>query len=195
MKDIYEILKETGIEVPTEKKDTFDKALNENYKTISDYEKQKAKLTTANDDLTKANEQLTQLSESLKAFEGTDETIENLKRQVADYEKANKEREEAEKLAKADAILTESIMEVVKDKEFVNDYTKNSIIAEIKKGLDTQKGKGIKELFEELTTDKEGIFKNPQQNINLPKSNKVGSMGSEKDYLAKKYKDNPFYKG
>ena len=36
MKNIYELLKAIGVEVPEDKKAEFDKALNENYKTISE---------------------------------------------------------------------------------------------------------------------------------------------------------------
>ena len=39
MKNIYEILKEYGLEVPEDKKADFDKAWKENYRTISDYDK------------------------------------------------------------------------------------------------------------------------------------------------------------
>lgn len=39
MKNIYEILKGYGLEVPEDKKADFDKAWKENYRTISDYDK------------------------------------------------------------------------------------------------------------------------------------------------------------
>lgn len=39
MKNIYEILKEFGLEVPEEKKTEFDKAWKDNYRTKADYDK------------------------------------------------------------------------------------------------------------------------------------------------------------
>lgn len=50
MKNIYEILKGLGIEVPEDKKGDFDKELAENYKTINEMSQLKEKLTTAEQD-------------------------------------------------------------------------------------------------------------------------------------------------
>nr|DAT78175.1 MAG TPA: minor structural protein [Caudoviricetes sp.] len=47
MKDVYEILKQVGIEVPEDKKDEFKKAFFENYKTISEFDSMKQKWETA----------------------------------------------------------------------------------------------------------------------------------------------------
>ena len=51
MKNIFEILKEYGLEVPEDKKKDFEKAVLENYKTVSDYEKQTEKVTSLTDHL------------------------------------------------------------------------------------------------------------------------------------------------
>lgn len=40
MKNIFEIMKEYGLEIPEEKKKDFEKTLLENYKTVSDYNTQ-----------------------------------------------------------------------------------------------------------------------------------------------------------
>lgn len=50
MKNIYEILKEYGIEIPEDKKADFDKALVENYKTIKEVEGIREKLEAAEKD-------------------------------------------------------------------------------------------------------------------------------------------------
>ncbi len=39
MKNIHEILKELGIEIPADKKADFDTAVNENYKTVAEVDK------------------------------------------------------------------------------------------------------------------------------------------------------------
>ena len=46
MKNIFEIMKEYGLEVPEEKKKDFEKTVLDNYKTVSDYEIQSEKLKT-----------------------------------------------------------------------------------------------------------------------------------------------------
>lgn len=90
----------------------------------------------------------------------TDE-VESLKTKLADYEKKEQERvaEEQEK------ILTNNILEVFGDRKFTSDYAKNGLLNDIKNGLNLpeNKGKGIQELFDSLTKDKEGIFVNPNQ--------------------------------
>lgn len=65
MKNVHELLKELGLEVPADKKADFDKALGENYKTIAEFDRTKERLTNA-------EAQLTEAKESLKSFEGVD---------------------------------------------------------------------------------------------------------------------------
>ena len=50
MENIYELLKSVGVEVPADKKESFDKAFNENYKTIAEVDGIKAKLTKAEEE-------------------------------------------------------------------------------------------------------------------------------------------------
>lgn len=47
MKNIYDILKSFGIEIPEDKKEAFDKEVLENYKTVSEVETLRGKLTKA----------------------------------------------------------------------------------------------------------------------------------------------------
>lgn len=55
MKNIFEIMKEFGIEMPEDKQKGFEKALLENYKTVTDYENQTEKLAQAGETI-KAND-------------------------------------------------------------------------------------------------------------------------------------------
>lgn len=95
MKNIFEIMKEYGLEIPEEKKKDFEKTLLENYKTVSDYNTQAEKLNAA-------EKKVTTLTEGLDKFEGVnvDElntTITTLRRDLA-----NKDKELADKLAERD---------------------------------------------------------------------------------------------
>ena len=56
MKNIFEIMKEYGLEVPEDKRKEFEKSVLENYKTVTDYENQSEKLAKANETL-KANDE------------------------------------------------------------------------------------------------------------------------------------------
>ena len=104
MKNIFEIMKEYGLEVPEDKRKEFEKAVLENYKTVSDYEVQSEKLKTA-------EEKVTTLTGNLDKFKdvNVDElnnTITGLKNDLA-----AKDKELTDKLAERDFndLLKESI--------------------------------------------------------------------------------------
>ena len=76
-----------------------------------------------------------------------------------------KEQEAKRKAEEEDKILTNNITSIFGDKKFTSDYAKNGLIADIKSelGKAENKGKGIQEIFDVLTKDKEGIFVNENQ--------------------------------
>lgn len=84
MKNIEAILAEFSIEIPEDKKADFLKAVGENYKTVSDWQKQKEKV----ENLTT---QLETAKADLKKFEGVD--AEELKTQIADLNKKLSDQE------------------------------------------------------------------------------------------------------
>lgn len=78
--------------------------------------------------------------------------------------------QEAQKKAKEeDDILTNNINSVFGDKKFVNDFTKNAIMNEIKTALkdSANMGKSAKDLFEEITNGKDGIFASPNKVVDM----------------------------
>ena len=93
------------------------------------------------------------------------EELENLKNTIADMEAKEEKRIADEKAKKDDEILTNNIIEAFGDKQFINDYTRNAIINDIKNGLKDANngGKSAKDLFEEITKDKSDIFANPNK--------------------------------
>lgn len=104
------------------------------------------------------------LKEQLKNAPQSSE-LEDLKNKIADYEKKETQRQQQEEADKQDRILTNNIMEALGDKKFVNDYTKNSIIADIKTALkdNNNTGKSAKDIFESITKDRNDIFENPNK--------------------------------
>lgn len=95
MKNIHEILKSVGFEIPADKKADFDKAVLENYKTVAEAEK----LRTARDNY---KSQLDTATEQLKSFEGVNvEELQGkittlnqqLSTQKADFEKQLADRD------------------------------------------------------------------------------------------------------
>lgn len=104
MKNIEAILKEAGLEVTAEQLAAIDKSVKENYKTVSDYDKQKEKLDAA-------EEKVKTLTASMEKFKDVDpaameKTIEDLKKELE-----TKDSEYASKIADRDFedVLKEAI--------------------------------------------------------------------------------------
>ena len=76
-----------------------------------------------------------------------------------------KEQEAKQKAEEQDKILTENINAMFEGKTFTSEYARNGLLNDIKVGLNKpeNKGKGIQDLFNELTKDKNDIFANPNQ--------------------------------
>lgn len=91
MKNIETILSDNNVTLTDEQKTAIMAAVEENYKPIADYDKQKDKLDTA-------NEQIVELTKNLEKLQGIDpEEIKTLKATIE-----AKDKELAEKLAERD---------------------------------------------------------------------------------------------
>ena len=111
MKNIFEIMKEYGLEVPEDKKKDFEKSVLENYKTVTDYDNQTKKLETA-DATIKANDTaMEELKKQLEGFKDVDVTALNQRITDLETEKNNIKKEYDDKIAERDFndILKDSI--------------------------------------------------------------------------------------
>lgn len=111
-----------------------------------------------------------ELSSKAETNTKVQEELENLKKSIAENEAKAKAKAE-------DDALTKNITSAFGDKKFVNEYTKNAIISDIKTALkdSNNAGKSAKDLFEELTKDKEGIFDNPNKGVSTPPTGDVNT--------------------
>lgn len=85
MKNIFEIMKEYGLEVSEDKKKDFEKAVLENYKTVKDYENQSEKLEKANETIKANDTTISGIQKKLDEFKDVD--VSALKKQIEDLEK------------------------------------------------------------------------------------------------------------
>lgn len=76
-----------------------------------------------------------------------------------------KEQEAKQKAEEEEKILTENINNLFEGKTFTSEYARQGLLNDIKDGLNKpeNKGKGIQDLFDEITKDKTDIFVNPNQ--------------------------------
>lgn len=107
MKNIMDICKDFGIEIPADKHAEFNKAVAENYKTIAEHEK---KVNRMADDLAAEKKRADDAVETLKGFEGKDFDAITRERDewktkhdnaVAAHQKEQEEREFNEMLSSA----------------------------------------------------------------------------------------------
>lgn len=137
---------------------TFDEILKEgNYQAEFDRRVQKAIATAKSKWEPKTIEK-----EDSKDDTDLKKEIEALKKQIAD------DKAEKDAMAKDNA-LTKDITKVFGDKEFINEYTKEAVINEIKSIYNSEDNiKTLDEIFNQVTKDKEDVFKNPNQVKDIP---------------------------
>ena len=195
MKNIFEIMKEYGLEVPEDKKKDFEKAVLENYKTMTDYDNQTKKLDAANDTI-KANDiAMKDLQDKLDGFKDVDVSGLNQRIKDLETEKTNIQKDYDAKIA---------------DRDF-NDLVKESIAAVNGKNpkaitalLDVETLKASKNQKEDIATalkaltekeDSKMLFGEPEPNP-VRTGNLIGpvqktpgqSTDTLKDALKEKYK-------
>lgn len=114
MKNIFEIMKEYGLEVPEDKKKDFEKAVLENYKTMTDYDNQTKKLDAANETIKANDTAMKDLQTKLDGFKDVDVSGLNQRIKELETEKANIQKDYDAKIADRDFddLVKESIAAV-----------------------------------------------------------------------------------
>ncbi len=150
-----EFLKDLGIE-----DETIDKIMAEHGKDIESY---KTRLVDTEQKLTGSQGQIAQYETKIAELEKLTAGNAELKRQLDTLNAQIAADREAAQKAQADKELTDKVIAAFGDRKFVNAYTRDAMVAEVKAemGKAENTGKGIREIFEGLTKDKDGIFANP----------------------------------
>lgn len=161
--------------IPDISKDVLGKLLDINSRDIG---KAKGDADKYKEEIASLKQQIADKDTAIAEMEKAKGDAEKIQAELDKYKQAEADRQAAEKAAEEDRILTEAVTTAIGDKEFVNDMTKNGYIAEVKRALadPANKGKGAAEIFESLTKDVEGIFKNPQQTkVTVPPASGAGN--------------------
>ena len=163
MKDIYTILGEIGLTVPEDKKSTFDTAIRENYKTVSEHKK----VVDARDDY---KSQLDNANNTISELEKNKGDIASLQSQIDTYKQEKEDREKAEQEAARNSALLSRFEKLHGERKYTNDFTKNGVFAEFKEAISKaeNEGKSDADIFAALTKDRDGIFTNPNPGVDIP---------------------------
>ena len=151
-------------EPTTAKELTFQELLDTHKEYQAEFDKRVQKaITTAKGNWAKEQDAL--------KVSADNEEIKSLLDKVSSLEQTIKDAEEKKVREAKEKELNNNIEETLKDKTFVNNYTKDAIITAIKQGLTDNPKATIDGLFEELTKDKEGILVNPNKAPEIPETN------------------------
>lgn len=92
MKNIIEIMEEFGLEVKEDKRKEFEAAVLENYRTVSDYEKQEDAIRSANEKINTAEETMKELKKELEGYKDVD--VSGLHKKIEDLKEDLKKKDE-----------------------------------------------------------------------------------------------------
>ena len=133
--------------------------------------------------------QVSEKDTTIKKLEAAGGDADTVRKELEAYKKAEADRKKAEEDARADQILTAAAEQALEGREFVNDPTRAHYVAELKKAIadPANKGKSPAKLFEAMTKDADGIFKNPQQEpLKIPRvDNHPGKPMTREDIFKK----------
>lgn len=154
MKNIYDILAGMGIEIPEDKKETFNKEVSENYKTIAEVENLKTKLATAeadrdtyknkyDTDIAARDEDLATLKSQLEEAGQSKEKLATLQQTLADTQsKYETEKADWEKQL-ADQQYDFAVTEATRDIQFSSKAARKVFMDELKANPLQMKDKAI----------------------------------------------------
>lgn len=116
-------------------------------------------------DIKKERDKAKEAAETIKQLQDSMGDVDGMKAKLEEYQKADEARQKAEQEAAAHAALVERFGKVKGDREFSSKFAEAGLLDEFNKAINdpANTGKGDKELFDALTKDAAGIWKNPQQ--------------------------------
>lgn len=116
-------------------------------------------------DVKKAKDELKTAKETISTLEANKGDTEALQAELDKYKQADEARQKAEQEAAAHAALVDRFNKVKGERQFSSEYAESGLLDAFNKAISdpSNTGKGDKELFDALTKDVAGIWKNPQQ--------------------------------
>ena len=135
-------------------------------KAITKKDKEIETLTNSKKEL---EEKVTTYETKINEFNESAKDNADWKTKYEELQTSIKEQEAKQKAEQEDKILTDNINALFEGKTFTSEYARNGLLNDIKDGLNKpeNKGKGIQDLFNELTKDKTDIFANPNQQTDM----------------------------
>lgn len=165
-------------------KEIIEKIMTEHGKTITET---KDKLETLENEKTKLETKIKNYEVKITDLNSKVDDSSKVQKELDELKQTIEEENAKKEVAKKDSIITSNILTAIGDKKFINDYTKNAIVSEVKNAMSDENnaGKSVKDLFDEITKDKEGIFANPNKPADMPSANQNLFDGIDKEAFNK----------
>lgn len=187
MENIIAILEGAGVTLEETQKETIKKKVLENYKTIAEVEKKDAKIASLTD-------KVNATEEALKKFEGID--AEALKGEIEALKKSLNDKDEEFKKNLADRDFNDLLKESITEAKGLNAKAITALLdVETLKKSQNQKAdiaEAIKKLSE--ADDSKMLFTESKKSTPIGGIRNHNNNKTNEEYLAEKYKDNPFFK-
>lgn len=159
--DIFEMLKNAGVEVPADKKEEFNKEFRKTYKSEAEMGKVTAKLTT---DLEGWKQRAEDAEATLQKFEGIDpETVQS---EIAAWKKKAADAEEEYQRRMEQRDFDDALNQEIGQYQFTSEAAKRAVLADIREaGLKVKDGKilGLSDLIGQLKEKDASAFVDEQQ--------------------------------
>lgn len=149
-------------------------------------------------DLKKARDDLKTAKDTIATLEVAKGNADALQAELDKYRQADEARQKADQEAAARAALIERFGKVKGNREFSSKFAEAGLMDEFNKAINNpdNTGKGDKELFDELTKDAAGLFKNPQQEkVKIEKVSGNWSQEDNNERMMRKVMGLPLTKG
>ena len=156
MADIFELLKDAGVEIPADKKDAFNREFRKTYKSEGEVSKVTGNLESDRDAWKKRAEDA---EATLKTFDGIDPAKIQAEVETWKQKAETAEKDYAAKLAERD--FEDALKEEIGQYKFTSEAAKKSIMADIRAaGLKCKEGKilGLSDLIAQMKEKDSSAF-------------------------------------
>ena len=153
MKNIIEICKDFGLEIPAEKHAEFNKAVAENYKTVNEFEKKVTRLT---EDLAAEKKRADEAIDTLKGFEGKD--FDAITKDRDNWQRKYNEQEEKHRKEQEDREFNELLSSAISESKGKNSKAISALLDLDALRNSKNQDKDIKAALEGIKKDNEYLF-------------------------------------
>lgn len=130
----------------------------------------KKEIETLKAEKTQLESQIAEKDTTISNLEKANGDVEKIQKELESYKLADEERKKTEQ----DALETKAVLDAItghlKDKQFVNDITRDSYVSKVREALTNpeNKGKSAGDILDAMTKDVDGVFKNPNSGVKIP---------------------------